>query len=333
MLLRNFPAFGGLFCGLSLIVGLLAVYASGQVPDTERPAVSAADENYMIGPGDVIDVSVSKNDTLSRAGARVSDRGTIQLPMLDEDIPAACMTERQLADQIKEKYKKYVINPFINVSVREFNSNPVALIGAVQSPGRFQVQRPMRLLELLTFVNGPSSTAGRTIEIIRSLNRPYCEGGRLVTPDGTGDDLITLSLADTLKGEDAANPLVRAGDIIRVAQIDQINAYIQGNVNRSMTISLNDPVTLSEAVAMAGGLSSGAAAEKIVIRRQVPDSINRSEMIVNLKAINQGKRDDVLLQANDIVEVQGPSGSKKILNRIFDTLVPSIIGLPTRVIR
>ena len=151
---------------------------------------------------------VTNNETLSRTGLRVSDQGTIQLPMLEEDILAACQTEKQLAEQVKEKYRKYLVSPYVSVSVREFNSNPVAFIGAVQSPGRFQIQRPTRLLELLTLVNGPSARAGRTIEIIRVQNRPYCEDGKLVVNVEPSEDLISLSLADTLKGADDAPTLL-----------------------------------------------------------------------------------------------------------------------------
>jgi polysaccharide export outer membrane protein len=127
-----------------------------------------ANENYRIGPGDVLDVIVSKNETLSRSGLRVSNQGTIQLAMFDHDVPAACLTERQLADSIKERYRKYLVDPYVNVSVREYNSSPVAIIGAVNSPGRFQLQRQIRLVELLTFVNGPSANAGKTVEIMRT---------------------------------------------------------------------------------------------------------------------------------------------------------------------
>ncbi len=325
--------FSSLFFSAGLMGVFLAFEASAQTVDGSKVPDLIASENYKIGPGDVIDVIVSKNDTLTRTGARVSDRGTIQLPMLEEDVPAACMTERQFADLIKEKYKRYLVNPFVTVAVREFNANPVALIGAVHSPGRFQVQRPMRVLELLTFVNGPTPTAGRNIEIIRNLNRPFCnEGNLVVQPVNDGEDLISLELENTLKGVETANPFIRAGDIIRVVEADQLNAYIQGNIRSAMAIPLKDPVTLTQAVAIAGGLTEGADAEKIKIRRQVPDSINRSEMIVSLKAINQGKRDDVLLQPNDIIDVPGPSGGRKILKGIMDRLIPTVTQLPLRVI-
>ena len=143
---------------------------------------SSVSENYRIGPGDIIDITVSKNDALSRSGVRVTNTGTIQLAMLDQDMPAACMTERELADTIRDRYKKFLIEPHVNVTVREFNAIPVAVIGAVNSPGRFQMQRTVRLMELLTYVNGTAATAGKTVEIVRDPGRPYCEDDKLVMP-------------------------------------------------------------------------------------------------------------------------------------------------------
>lgn len=329
---------GGRLLRLLLIIGTFALGAYGQPAKVEKPLEKAAaplvNENYKIGPGDVIDIAVLNNATLSAGGMRVSARGTIQLPMMEEETPAACRTERQLADQIKEKYKKYLVSPYVTVSVKEFNANPVALIGAVIAPGRFQIQRPTRLLELLILVNGPSPRAGRTIEIIRTMSRPRCEDGNLVvnTDLEISDDLISFTLADTMKGVDSANPYVQSGDIIMVGEAQQANAYIQGAVKNGTTVDLKDPVTLTDAIAMAGGLASGAAADKVVIRRQVPNSINRSELIVNLKEIKKGTREDVLLQRNDIVEVPGPSGVKKFLNSLVESVLPGISGLPLRVV-
>lgn len=305
------------------------IIVNGQTPTEDPPAKTITNDNYKIGPGDLLDIVVVRNDQLSRTGVRVSNTGTIQIPMNDTDIPAACLTERQLADAIKDKYKKYILDPYVNVSVREFNSNPVAVIGAVNSPGRFQLQRTIRLAELLAFVNGTSSNAGVTAEIIRDTGRPYCQESTLVVPSGGGEDLISVSLLHAFKGGDKANPVIMAGDIVRVAAADQINAYIQGNVRNSMAISLKDPVTLTQAVAMAGGTTQGAQLEKVIIRRQMPGSVNRDPILVNVKEINQKKRDDVLLQSNDIVEIPGPTGITKFFQQTF---LPIVTQLPMRVI-
>ncbi len=302
--------------------------ASPEAESNTQSKFTGTTQNYKIGPGDVIDIVVTKNDTLSRTGVRVSSQGTIQLAMLDNDLPAACLTESQLAERVKEAYKKYLVAPSVNVSVREFNSNPVAVIGAVNSPGRFQMQRPIRVAELLTFVNGPSANAGRTIDIIRDPSRPYCEGPNLVNPGPASEELLSLNLADAFKGGEQTNPFVKAGDIIRVAEADKVNAYIQGNIRSSLAISLAEPVTLTQAIAMAGGPTAGARLDKISIRRQISGSINRDELMVNLKDINQGKRDDVLLQPNDIIDVPGPSGSRKLLTDIFRTVIPAVTRVP-----
>ena len=298
--------------------------------ETLSPA-AAVSETYKIGPGDVLDVVVNKNAELSRTGIRVGYDGKIQLAMFDEDVPAACLTERQLADAIRDKYKKFLVNPYINVAVREFNSNPVAVIGAVNSPGRFQLQRQIRLVELLTFVNGPSGNAGNTVEIIRNLGRPRCEDTSLVAQEG-GEELLSVSLSDAFKSGDETNPLINAGDIVRIAEANQMNAYIQGNVRAAMAVNLKEPVTLSQAVAMAGGTTPGADLQKIRIRRQVAGSLKRDEIVVNLKDINKNKGDDILLQANDIIEVPGPSGGRKIFKSVINSIIPMVTRFPVTVI-
>lgn len=294
---------------------------SGQTTD------AAAHENYRIGPGDVIDVSVGKNEVLSRAGVRVNNAGTIQLAMLDSDVSAACRTERELADEIRDKYKKYLLNPYVNVAVKEFNSTPIALIGAVNSPARLQLQRPTRLLEVLTIGNGPSATAGKSVQIIRNTNA-YCERTVLKSNEKSVDELITLPLAETLKGGEQANPFLQAGDIIRVVEAEQMQAYIIGNIKSAMTINLKEPVTLTQAVAMAGGTTPDAQIEKVKISRRLPNSLDKTDVFVNLKEIDKRKSEDVLLQPNDIVEIPGPSGSKKFLKDIFKAIVPTLTRIP-----
>ncbi|HMJ09552.1 MAG TPA: polysaccharide biosynthesis/export family protein, partial [Pyrinomonadaceae bacterium] len=134
------------FGAVLMLSSMNAVFAQPE-PQSEPTRTTSAPGNYKIGAGDVIDVTLDNNDTLSRRAIRVSNQGTIQLAMIDSDVVAACRTERELADQIRDRYKKYLLNPHVTVAVKEFNSNPVAVIGAVNGPGRFQLQRPVRLLE------------------------------------------------------------------------------------------------------------------------------------------------------------------------------------------
>jgi polysaccharide export outer membrane protein len=290
-------------------------------------AVKEADESYRIGPGDVIDITVLKQADYSRLGVRVDNNGMIQIPRIEEDLQAACKTARELANDIKAKYRDYLRSPSIYVQVKEYNSQPVAVIGAVNAPGRFQLQRRVRLLELLTFVNGPSDHASGTIHIIHSGEGAVCEAAL----DNPGSELVSYNLKDTLQAEELSNPFLRPGDIVRLPEADQ--AYIVGNVKNTNPIVLREPVTLSQAIARAGGLLPDADSEKIRIYRQANGSLNKTELTANLKAINKHKADDIFLQPNDIVDVPGPSGARKFLNGLWQRVMPSITSYPLGVIR
>jgi polysaccharide biosynthesis/export protein len=290
--------------------------------------------NYRIGVGDVLKIVVLKQDILSQDSVRVSNDGTIRMPMLGEAIPVACLTEDELSLDLSNRYKKYILNPQVYVAVKEFKANPVALVGAVTSPGTFQLQRPTRLLELLTNVNGPSLNAGDTVQIIRISGMKPCalksteKTASSATDEATGQEIIVLPLAEVMKGDENSNPFVQAGDIIRVPEAQLRQAYIIGNVKSALAVNLKVPVTLSRAIAMAGGVSSGAKTEQIKISRQIPGSLTKTDIVVNLKDINSRVREDIMLEANDIVDVPGPSGFRKGLDAILKSLIPAVTRLP-----
>ena len=291
--------------------------------------VPNAIRNYKLGPGDIIRVNVLKQEMLTQDGLRISNDGTIRLPMIDGPIQAGCLTEAELSANIEEKYRKYILNPQVYVSVKEYNAYSVAVIGAVNSPGRFQLQRPVRLLEILTRVNGLAPAAGKELQIMRSGQTATCDdGGRMegiaTFNDEHAPEVISIKIADVLSGNEASNPTLRAGDIVRVVEADIRQAYIVGNVRAATTINLKEPVTLSTAIAMAGGLVPGAQIEKVKVTRQTSGSLSTTNLFVNLKDILKGSAEDFVLQPNDIIDVPGPSGTKKVFTDLLRTIVPAV---------
>ena len=125
---------------------------------SDSPVVS--DTRYRIGPGDILDITVFNKPQFNREGVRVDPRGMIRMPLIKDEILAACQTEEQLEAKLTELLKEYIRTPQVTVQIKEYQSEPVAVLGAVRSPSRFQLQRRVRLLELLTFVNGPTDNAG-----------------------------------------------------------------------------------------------------------------------------------------------------------------------------
>lgn len=298
-----------------LVIGMGSV--SYSQPENSAPKTNG---NYKIGVGDVLKIVVPKQEILS-VEVRVGNEGTIRIPMLDEDIPAACFTEVELADVINQKYKKYILNPQVYVAVQKFHPNPVAFIGAVNAPGNFDIQRPMRLLDLLAEVKGPASNASENIQIFRQPTENQCKNQKLIKAKPGEEEIIFLPLAETLKGNDNANPFLQAGDIISIAVADEPEeAYIVGNVKSAIAIKLDEPITLSKAIAMAGGTTKDANIKRIKISRQDPKTLSKAEILANLEEINKDNQKDILLQANDIVDVPGPK--KSVFLDLFKRSLP-----------
>lgn len=289
-----------------------------------------ADARYRIGPGDVLEVRVARAPELSRDMVRVDQSGMIRLPMLDVDVPAACSTEPELAANIAKLYRKYKKDPHVEVFVKEFQSQPVAVMGAVRSPAQFKLQRQVRLLELLTFAGGQAPNAGQTVQVVHAGGSSFCERqGTDVMNDSLTSVMVTYNLSDTLQGLPEANPFVRPGDIIQVPEAAQI--FVVGNVLKPSAIPLKEPLTVSKAVAMAGGTAPNTKRDKVRIIRQVPGKTTKQEITVDLSAIEKNRAEDVSLLPNDIVDVP-VSGAKRILSSLIGSIVPSVSSLPVRVI-
>jgi polysaccharide export outer membrane protein len=273
-----------------------------------------------------LDIRILNRPQLSREAVRVEGDGVIRMPLIEGEIQAACKSEGELASEISKRYLKYYRNPQVDVFVKEYHAREVALLGAVNGQGRYQMQRRLRLLELLTFAKGPSDKAGQTINIIRGPRTDICENSGESTSDQGG--FISLRLNDTLRGEEKANPYVQPGDIVTIPEAEQV--YVIGSVNTPRSLALKEPITVSRAIAMAGGPQRDAKTDKVHIVRQLPNG-DKSEIYVNLSAITRKHAEDVMLQPNDIVEVPESTG-KSMIRSLLGTVVPTVANLPVRVI-
>ncbi|MBA3355839.1 MAG: polysaccharide biosynthesis/export family protein [Pyrinomonadaceae bacterium] len=284
------------------------------------------DDRYRIGPGDVLDIRILNRPNLSRESVRVEGNGMIRMPLIDTEIKAACQTEGELAKEIASRYLKFYRNPQVDVFIKGYHSRQVAIIGAVNDQSRFELQRRVRLLELLTYAKGPSARAGQTINVVHSPQAWAC------TKPGAGQVASAFSsykLSETLLGYPSANPYLEPGDIVTLPEADQ--AYVVGNVFTPLTIPLKEPITLSRAIAMAGGVRQDTKKDKIRVLRQEPGSVTKKEIIVNLSAIEKKRAEDIALLPNDIVEVQTSEG-KALLRSLIGGAGSSVSQLPIRVI-
>lgn len=295
-------------------------------PVSTSATIPEPDERYRIGPGDILDIRILNRPNLSRDSVRVEGNGMIRMPLIDEEIQAACQTEGELAKEIARRYLKFYRNPQVDVFIKGYHSRQVAIIGAVNDQSRFELQRRVRLLELLTYAKGPTGKAGQTINVIHSPQAWVCDkpGADEVTPA-----FSSYKLSETLQGHPNANPYLEPGDVVTLPEADQV--YVVGNVFNPMTIPLKEPITLSRAIAMAGGVKQDTKKDKIRLLRQEPGRATKQELMVNLSAIEKKRAEDVELLPNDIVEVQTSEG-KALLRSLIGGAGASVSQLPIRVI-
>lgn len=295
---------------------------AASVPSVSSPAASAAkaEEGYRIGPGDVLEIRFYKRPELSRDNVSVSANGTITMPMVDGEIQAACLTETELANELAQHYQKYFRSPHLDVFIKDYKSQQVAVLGAVNHPARFQLQRRVRLLRLLAEVDGLKDKAGRSINVIHDPPSFNCSKSQAV------EGVSVYRVRDLMSGDPKSNPYLTAGDIVFVPDADE--AYIVGNVQKPTNILLREQITLSTAIAMAGGVLPASKLDKIKLVR-VNDKGEKDTTYYDLNAIQKKQKPDVVLQPGDIVEV-GTSPTKVFLRGFLGASSGTLATVPLR---
>jgi polysaccharide biosynthesis/export protein len=176
----------------------------------------------------------------------------------------------------------------------------VVVYGAVKSPGRIELRSRVRLAEVIAMVGGLTEPAGDTVHVIHSRSKCFQPGStdRVVEVGNPPGKLEAYVLSEVLSRDEKANPYLAGGDVVIVTQ--QAPIYVVGSVVTPRTIYSKKPVTLMQAMTLAGGALRDAQVSKVVVHRQKKDS---GDLLFDLSAIRKHLAEDPVLQANDIVFV------------------------------
>ena len=208
---------------------------------------------YLLGSNDVLLIRVADAPELGAHPVRVDPAGDIRLPMAGT-IRAAGKTIEALEAELIGRLEVYIKEPDVSVSVTEFHSQPVSVIGAVGQSGVHQLQGARTLIEILSRAGGVADDAGPTVRITRRI-----EWGRIPLPEAKDDQTGRFSTVDIdLKGLLAAttpekNIMVRPHDVITVPQAELV--FVIGEVGRPGPLPLSGrSVSVMEAVSASGGV-------------------------------------------------------------------------------
>ena len=300
------------------------VKTSASVPQDSAallPATEQKDDPYRIGYQDTVEIQVFRHPELTQR-VSVNPNGTINLFRLPSPVVAVCKTIRELANDVAAAYEKdYLRNPEVNIVPVEQRSQSFAVIGAVEKPGSYMINRKVRLLELLAAAGGPSKEAGTRLIVARTGSTSNCKLPEDQSADADDLALMDFKLDDVLQAKQ--NLVMKPGDIVSVLKTDVV--YVYGHVNKQGQVPIRQPITLTQAIASAEGLEPAAKRDTIRILRQKPGTLDREELVFNLKEIDSRKVADPYLQPNDVVAVSEDK-TRSILNSIGKSLTQ---GIPT----
>ncbi|MEO8811735.1 MAG: SLBB domain-containing protein, partial [Caulobacteraceae bacterium] len=210
---------------------------------------SLADRDYVLGPSDVIEVSILGRTDFTTRG-RISEDGTIQLPYLGS-FPAVGKTTLAFSDAVGQALENggFFSHPIVKVDIVSYASRYVTVLGDVTTPGLVPVDRPYRLSEILARVGGVRETAAEFV-VLRTQKGPERR----------------LSVRELATGDSSQDPYVSPGDKIYAPKAEIF--YISGQVNAPGSYQLSPDMTVRMAIARGGGINAEGTDKKVTITRK-----------------------------------------------------------------
>jgi len=272
--------------------------------------------DYPLGPGDVVEVNVSGVDEFRNLTERITGEGVLVLPFVGR-IQAKGMTDKELRAEIRRRLEtNYVRDPQVSLFVKEFRSRQVAVIGAVQKPGLYNLASPAdTILSMISQAGGPTATAAERILLIPAEPAEPDKAKeiisampiRLLSQDPSplilkNVEPLTISVDGVNKTgqEKYLSMPVHPGDIVLLPGAGE--ALVQGWVARPGAYKISPGLTVLGVIAAAGGLAFPADSAAVEVIRNNSTG-HKFKIVANLDAIIIGTDADVPLREGDVVDV------------------------------
>ncbi len=295
----------------AILFALLSACGIAQVrPQLMEEAGRENLPSQKLGVDDLVAVSVYDAPELTRT-VRVEADGTIHLPMLTDGVKAAGLFPRDVEGALVDalKTEQILVDPVVKVTVAEYHSRPISVMGAVRKPLTFQAVGTVTLLDALARAEGLSPDAGT--EVLVSRPQP--------SPDSRGEVTSTLveriPLNRLLKDADpAVNYQLHGGEEIRVPEAGKI--FVLGNVKKPGAFAVHDAgdSSILKMVALSEGVLPYAAKQAYIYRRDAKG--DKHEIAVEFDKIMQRKAPDMALQVDDILYIPDNKSRRNAANVI-----------------
>ena len=231
-----------------------------------------SETRYAIGPGDVLVITVWGDEDLTREVV-VSPEGTVPFPLIGE-VRAAGQSAEDIRGIIAERLADgYLIDPQVEVVVKEYRSQKVYVLGEVVRPGTYQLNSRASILEIISEAGGLGENAGDMAQIIRG-GKDWSKDQPLRPNQAGVAQVIQVDLRGLLSGEvDSASVQLQHGDTLFVRKGEVF--FIYGEVVQPGKYRWEKNLTVLKAVIIAGGFTNIASQRRIKIRREDPEGENK----------------------------------------------------------
>lgn len=292
--------------------------------------------DYPVGPGDVIEVNVAGMEEIRNFSQRVTGEGTISLPFVGV-IKAGGLTDKALRAEIRARLEThYMRDPQVSLFVREFRSRQVAVIGAVQKPGLYNLTGSGdSILSMVSQAGGMSGTFAERILFIpaeavtgdKAQELASALPAHLIQRDPAPLILkdvepLVIDLAAMNRGgnENYLSMPVRPGDVIMIPGSGDV--LVQGWVEKPGSYKITPGLTVLGVVAAAGGAMYAADTRAVKLFRTGAQG-RKTVFISDLDAIAEGRAPDLPLLEGDVIDIasSGPKAVAYGVYRFFTTIM------------
>jgi polysaccharide biosynthesis/export protein len=317
--------------------------------DVQTPPSSTQHGDYLIGPEDLLEISVLEAPDFNRV-VRVSDDGAVSLALLGS-VQAAGLTPRELQRVLEDRLRQtYMKEPQVSVFVQEMKSHPVSVFGAVEKPGVYQIRNAKTLIEILSMAQGLATDAGDSVVVVRhpgdptnvtyaalidtrsatSSDAPPTQAASksgpalLTTSSDSIEEGIHISLKELLDSSDpSTNVMVYPGDTVKVSRAGIV--YVVGQVRKpgGFLLKTNENISVLQAIALAEGLAPNAKGSEARIFQPATTGTPK-ETPINLDKILAGKAPSVFLKPNDVLFVPNSAGKEAL--HVLEQSTAGIVG-------
>jgi polysaccharide biosynthesis/export protein len=262
-------------------------------------SLPAAVATYRVGVGDTLQVTVLGEKDFS-GPFRVASDGTIDYPYLRK-IEVQGKTVEDLEKLLTTKLKDgYFTEPQVNVEVKDYRSQQVLVLGAVNRPGSYVLTEETRVLDLISRAGGITSTGGKRILLLRGAAETNDKKDAKDPKDGKDSKPIVIDYYNLVhQGDFSQNFVLKDGDVINVPKANEV--LVTGNVGKPGPIKYEDGMTILQAVTLAGGTTLAASPRSTYVLRKGEKGDEKIE--VRLDKVQEGKINDFALKADDVIVV------------------------------